>query len=64
MDGSITVTLAAHQAIGLKGIILAGTEEQKAKYLPKLASGSTLQPSASRSQPVGAMQPQSRAEPR
>ncbi|KAI2531378.1 acyl-CoA dehydrogenase family member 9, partial [Homo sapiens] len=28
MDGSITVTLAAHQAIGLKGIILAGTEEQ------------------------------------
>ncbi|KAK2091346.1 Complex I assembly factor acad9, mitochondrial [Saguinus oedipus] len=39
MDGSISVTLAAHQAIGLKGIILAGTEEQKAKYLPKLASG-------------------------
>ncbi|XP_026306291.1 complex I assembly factor ACAD9, mitochondrial-like [Piliocolobus tephrosceles] len=39
VDGSITVTLAAHQAIGLKGIILAGTEEQKAKYLPKLASG-------------------------
>ncbi|KAH0517104.1 Acyl-CoA dehydrogenase family member 9, mitochondrial [Microtus ochrogaster] len=39
MDGSITVTLAAHQAIGLKGIILVGTEEQKAKYLPKLASG-------------------------
>ncbi|KAM7331056.1 hypothetical protein ACRRTK_010245 [Alexandromys fortis] len=39
MDSSITVTLAAHQAIGLKGIILVGTEEQKAKYLPKLASG-------------------------
>ncbi|XP_008064677.1 acyl-CoA dehydrogenase family member 9, mitochondrial [Carlito syrichta] len=39
LDGSIAVTLAAHQAIGLKGIILAGTEEQKAKYLPKLASG-------------------------
>ncbi|XP_012290435.2 complex I assembly factor ACAD9, mitochondrial [Aotus nancymaae] len=39
VDGSISVTLAAHQAIGLKGIILAGTEEQKAKYLPKLASG-------------------------
>ncbi|XP_062056531.1 complex I assembly factor ACAD9, mitochondrial [Lepus europaeus] len=38
-DGSITVTLAAHQAIGLKGIILAGSEEQKARYLPKLASG-------------------------
>ncbi|XP_004628999.1 acyl-CoA dehydrogenase family member 9, mitochondrial [Octodon degus] len=39
LDASITVTLAAHQAIGLKGIILVGTEEQKAKYLPKLASG-------------------------
>ncbi|XP_058534543.1 complex I assembly factor ACAD9, mitochondrial isoform X2 [Ochotona princeps] len=39
LDGSIAVTLAAHQAIGLKGILLAGSEEQKAKYLPKLASG-------------------------
>ncbi|EDM01263.1 acyl-Coenzyme A dehydrogenase family, member 9, isoform CRA_c [Rattus norvegicus] len=39
MDASITVTLAAHQAIGLKGIILVGNEEQKAKYLPKLSSG-------------------------
>ncbi|XP_030061622.1 complex I assembly factor ACAD9, mitochondrial [Microcaecilia unicolor] len=39
LDGSIAVTLAAHQAIGLKGILIAGTEEQKAKYLPKLASG-------------------------
>ncbi|KAJ7316812.1 hypothetical protein JRQ81_002974 [Phrynocephalus forsythii] len=38
-DGSIAVTLAAHQAIGLKGILIAGTEEQKKKYLPKLASG-------------------------
>ncbi|XP_063283035.1 complex I assembly factor ACAD9, mitochondrial [Pelobates fuscus] len=39
LDGAIAVTLAAHQAIGLKGLLLAGTEEQKAKYLPKLASG-------------------------
>ncbi|XP_037658862.1 complex I assembly factor ACAD9, mitochondrial isoform X2 [Choloepus didactylus] len=39
LDGSIAVTLSAHQAIGLKGIIMAGTEEQKTKYLPKLASG-------------------------
>ncbi|XP_061053332.1 complex I assembly factor ACAD9, mitochondrial [Eubalaena glacialis] len=39
LDSSIAVTLAAHQAIGLKGIILAGSEEQKARYLPKLASG-------------------------
>ncbi|KAK2534433.1 complex I assembly factor ACAD9, mitochondrial isoform X1 [Columba livia] len=38
-DGSIAVTLAAHQAIGLKGLLIAGTDEQKAKYLPRLASG-------------------------
>ncbi|MBN3325372.1 ACAD9 dehydrogenase, partial [Atractosteus spatula] len=39
LDASIAVTLAAHQAIGLKGILIAGNDEQKAKYLPKLASG-------------------------
>ncbi|XP_004368436.1 complex I assembly factor ACAD9, mitochondrial [Trichechus manatus latirostris] len=39
LDTSITVTLAAHQSIGLKGIIIAGNEEQKTKYLPRLASG-------------------------
>lgn len=38
-DGSIAVTLAAHNSIGLKGILLCGNEEQKAKYLPKLATG-------------------------
>ncbi|XP_026131382.1 acyl-CoA dehydrogenase family member 9, mitochondrial-like [Carassius auratus] len=39
LDGAIAVTLAAHQAIGLKGILIAGNEAQKAKYLPKLATG-------------------------
>lgn len=39
LDGAIAVTLAAHQAIGLKGILMFGNEYQKAKYLPKLASG-------------------------
>lgn len=39
LDGSIAVTLAAHQAIGLKGILLVGNQAQKEKYLPKLASG-------------------------
>ncbi|XP_072438312.1 complex I assembly factor ACAD9, mitochondrial [Chiloscyllium punctatum] len=39
LDGSIAVTLAAHQSIGLKGILIVGTDEQKAKYLPKLATG-------------------------
>jgi len=38
-DASVAVTLAAHQAIGLKGILIAGNDEQKAKYLPKLATG-------------------------
>eukprot|EP00070_Physeter_catodon_P027859 XP_028334753.1 acyl-CoA dehydrogenase family member 9, mitochondrial isoform X2 [Physeter catodon] len=42
LDGSIAVMLAAHQAIGLKGIILAGSEEQKARYLPTLASGERM----------------------
>ncbi|KAM7402729.1 hypothetical protein PAMP_017943 [Pampus punctatissimus] len=39
LDASIAVTLAAHQAIGLKGIQIAGNEAQKQKYLPRLASG-------------------------
>eukprot|EP00128_Syssomonas_multiformis_P011768 Colp12_sorted_trinity150504_noHs@23111 len=38
-DASLAVTLMAHQSIGLKGILLSGNDEQKAKYLPKLASG-------------------------
>lgn len=42
LDGSIAVTLAAHHSIGLKGILLYGTEEQKQKYLPRLASGEQL----------------------
>eukprot|EP00127_Corallochytrium_limacisporum_P001608 Clim_evm5s70 gene=Clim_evmTU5s70 len=39
MDASLAVTLMAHQSIGLKGILLDGNEEQKKKYLPKLATG-------------------------
>ncbi len=39
IDGSLAVTLGAHQSIGLKGILMFGTEAQKRKYLPKLASG-------------------------
>ncbi|XP_045165719.2 complex I assembly factor ACAD9, mitochondrial-like [Mercenaria mercenaria] len=39
LDGAIAVTLAGHGSIGLKGILIAGTEAQKQKYLPKLASG-------------------------
>ena len=39
IDASLAVTLGAHQSIGLKGILLFGTEAQKRKYLPKLATG-------------------------
>ena len=39
LDGSIAVTLGAHQSIGLKGILLFGTPDQKRRYLPKLATG-------------------------
>jgi acyl-CoA dehydrogenase family protein 9 len=39
LDASIAVTLAAHQSIGLKGILIFGTEAQKKQYLPKLATG-------------------------
>uniref|UniRef100_H3G932 Acyl-CoA dehydrogenase family member 9, mitochondrial n=1 Tax=Phytophthora ramorum TaxID=164328 RepID=H3G932_PHYRM len=38
-DGSLAVTVMTHQSIGLKGILLNGNEQQKTKYLPKLATG-------------------------
>src|SRR3954463_16349579 len=41
-DGSIAVTLGAHSSIGFKGLLLFGTEEQKRKYLPKLATGEMI----------------------
>jgi acyl-CoA dehydrogenase family protein 9 len=39
IEASLPVTLGAHQSIGLKGILLFGTAEQKGRYLPKLATG-------------------------
>ncbi len=39
LDSSLAVMLGAHQSIGMKGILLFGTPEQKAEYLPKLATG-------------------------
>ncbi|MGZ6143756.1 MAG: acyl-CoA dehydrogenase family protein [Myxococcales bacterium] len=41
-DGSIAVTLGAHSSIGFKGLLLFGTDEQKKKYLPKLATGEMI----------------------
>ncbi len=39
LDASVAVTLGAHQSIGLKAILLFGNDEQKRRYLPKLATG-------------------------
>lgn len=41
-DGSTSLTIGAHSSIGMKGLLLFGTEAQKKKYLPKLASGETI----------------------
>ncbi|VDO54765.1 unnamed protein product [Haemonchus placei] len=38
-DLGFGVVMGAHQSIGYKGILLYGTEEQKSKYLPDLATG-------------------------
>ena len=38
-DLGIGITLGAHQSIGFKGILLVGTPEQKAKYLPRVSNG-------------------------
>ncbi|NDD91321.1 acyl-CoA dehydrogenase [bacterium] len=39
IDGSLAVTLGAHQSIGYKAVLLFGSDEQKKRWLPKLATG-------------------------
>ena len=41
-DLGIGICLGAHQSIGFKGILLYGTDEQKAKYLPDVATGKKI----------------------
>ncbi|MEO8181526.1 MAG: acyl-CoA dehydrogenase family protein [Deltaproteobacteria bacterium] len=41
-DASTAVTIGAHSSIGMRGLLLFGTEEQQAKYLPRLASGEMI----------------------
>ncbi len=41
-DSSISLTIGAHSSIGMKGLLLFGNDEQKARYLPKLASGEMI----------------------
>ncbi|WP_242337286.1 MULTISPECIES: acyl-CoA dehydrogenase family protein [Anaeromyxobacter] len=38
-DASVAVTVGAHSSIGMRGLLLFGTEEQKARFLPRLATG-------------------------
>ena len=38
-DLGVGIFIGAHQSIGFKGILLAGNDAQKEKYLPRLASG-------------------------
>ena len=42
MDASLGVLLGVHAGLGCKPLVLFGTEEQKARYLPMLARGETL----------------------
>lgn len=39
IDGGLTLALGAHAIIGAMPIVLCGTEAQKKKYLPKIATG-------------------------
>jgi len=41
-DSSTSLTIGAHSSIGMKGILLFGTPDQRARYLPKLASGEMI----------------------
>ncbi|TML32841.1 MAG: acyl-CoA dehydrogenase [Actinobacteria bacterium] len=42
IDATLSVVMGVHQSIGMKGIVLFGTEDQKARFLPDLASGRKL----------------------
>jgi len=41
-DSSVSLTIGAHSSIGMKGLLLFGSDEQKQRYLPRLASGELI----------------------
>jgi len=41
-DTSVSLTIGAHSSIGMKGLLLFGSPEQRARYLPRLASGEMI----------------------
>src|ERR671934_2716765 len=42
IDSSVSVVMGVHQSIGMKGIVLFGSDEQKQRLLPDLAAGRKL----------------------
>src|SRR3954466_9915639 len=42
IDATLSVVMGVHQSIGMKGIVMFGSDEQKARLLPDLASGRKL----------------------
>ena len=42
IDATLAIVLGVHQSIGFKGISLFGTDEQKERFLPDLATGKKL----------------------
>jgi acyl-CoA dehydrogenase family protein 9 len=42
LDASVAVTVAAHQSIGYKGLLLFGRPELRDRYLPRLAKGEMI----------------------
>jgi acyl-CoA dehydrogenase family protein 9 len=42
VDATLSVVMGVHQSIGMKGIVIYGTDEQKERYLPDLCSGRKL----------------------
>jgi len=41
-DASVAVTIGAHSSIGMRGLLLFGTDEQKKRYMPQLATGEMI----------------------
>jgi acyl-CoA dehydrogenase family member 9 len=41
-DASVAVTVGAHSSIGMRGLLLVGNEEQRARFYPKLATGEMI----------------------
>jgi acyl-CoA dehydrogenase family member 9 len=42
IDATLSVVMGVHQSIGMKGIVMFGSDDQKERYLPDLTSGRKL----------------------